>query len=486
MKKYLLILVTFFIGYIADGQSFKPCIPCLPDGICFTTQSQIDSFPINYPGCTVIQGDVEIGGIWPGSDITNLNGLSGLTAISGDCELLYNNLLNSLSGLNLITEVGENLRIQVTQSLKNLSGLETLSIIGGDLTISYNSSLMNFSGLDSLSFVGGDLIVDANDSLIDLTGLESLTSLTGDLLIFSNSGLTSLNGLNNLISINGHLTIDDNHSLTSLTALEKFNNIGGFITIQENLALTNLNGLNHLKNIPFYLYLFQNNSLNSLAALDSLTTIGSSLFILDNDSLSNLDGLENLVSVGGLSIWDNFSLFSLSGLINLSKVGDEGFFDGEIGISSNPSLSSLYGLDNIGAWSINELAILNNGSLSTCEVKSICDYLATPNTSVEIHDNAPGCNSIVDVDSACAYLSIGDSHVPKGFSLYPNPSSTLITIETESQGTISIHTTCGQLILQQQISDALTIIDITGLKGGIYFVRVTGNNSVQTGKFFKQ
>jgi len=36
--------------------------PCLPNGITFTTQGQIDSFPINYPGCTEIGGDVVIGG----------------------------------------------------------------------------------------------------------------------------------------------------------------------------------------------------------------------------------------------------------------------------------------------------------------------------------------------------------------------------------------------------------------------------------------
>ena len=31
---------------------------CLPNGITFTTQGQIDSFSINYPGCSVIGGYV--------------------------------------------------------------------------------------------------------------------------------------------------------------------------------------------------------------------------------------------------------------------------------------------------------------------------------------------------------------------------------------------------------------------------------------------
>ena len=41
---------------------------CLPQGISFTSQAQIDSFPINYPGCTEIEGPVTISG----SNIKNL------------------------------------------------------------------------------------------------------------------------------------------------------------------------------------------------------------------------------------------------------------------------------------------------------------------------------------------------------------------------------------------------------------------------------
>ena len=49
---------------------------CLPEGITFNSQAQIDSFQINYPNCTAIQGTVKISGV----DITNLNGLSVLSS----------------------------------------------------------------------------------------------------------------------------------------------------------------------------------------------------------------------------------------------------------------------------------------------------------------------------------------------------------------------------------------------------------------------
>ncbi len=111
--------------------------------------------------------------------------------------------------------------------------------------------------------------------------------------------------------------------------------------------------------------------------------------------LTSLTGLENLTSIeGNLSIgvesfWvsGNHSLTSLTGLTNLVSIG------GNLGISDNIVLPSLSGLDNIEARSINCITITNNNSLSTCEVQSVCDYLANPSAEVSIQENAPGCNS---------------------------------------------------------------------------------------------
>jgi len=71
---------------------------CLPDGVTFTTQAEIDNFQTNYPGCTEIEGNVTING----DDITNLNGLENLTSIGGDLEIYYNETLVSLAGLENI------------------------------------------------------------------------------------------------------------------------------------------------------------------------------------------------------------------------------------------------------------------------------------------------------------------------------------------------------------------------------------------------
>ena len=98
MKNITLILIVLLVcihsGVISQS--------CLPEGITFTTQQQIDNFQLDYPGCTEIEGDVQIGE-YPNTDIENLNGLNVLTSIGGDLYFTHNHNLTSLTGLeNLI------------------------------------------------------------------------------------------------------------------------------------------------------------------------------------------------------------------------------------------------------------------------------------------------------------------------------------------------------------------------------------------------
>ena len=72
----LLIVIALLIQSTASSQ------PCLPDGITFQTQAEIDNFQTNYPNCNEIEGDVIISG----DSITNLNGLSVVTSIGGQSK----------------------------------------------------------------------------------------------------------------------------------------------------------------------------------------------------------------------------------------------------------------------------------------------------------------------------------------------------------------------------------------------------------------
>jgi len=98
MKKFYLLLIALFAFNVASSQS------CLPEGITFSTQAQIDNFHTNYPNCTQIEGSAVI---WSsGTGINNLLGLNGLTSIGGNLIINNNNFLTNLSGLNSLTSIG--------------------------------------------------------------------------------------------------------------------------------------------------------------------------------------------------------------------------------------------------------------------------------------------------------------------------------------------------------------------------------------------
>ncbi|MBC8465937.1 T9SS type A sorting domain-containing protein [bacterium] len=321
MKKLsLIILLLIFFQITASSQT---CIPCLPTGITFNTQSQIDSFQINNPGCTEIEGDVVISG----NDITNLNGLNVLTAVIGS------------------------------------------------------------------------LIFDFNDALTSLTGLDNLTSIGGGLGIGNSPSLTSLTGLDNVTSIGGDLYIDDNASLVSLT------------------------------------------------------------------------GLENVTSIGGLLYFDfNSALISFTGLDNLVSIGDD------LVIYENNSLISLTGLDNINASSISNLAISDNPYLATCEIQSVCDYLANPTGIIDIQNNATGCNSQQEVEDACEALSVESITFEEEVSIYPNPVTSELFISSSGAEIteVTIYNQVGQKVLHHK--PVTQPIDVSMLRLGIYVIEVVCGN----------
>lgn len=71
-------------------------------------------------------------------------------------------------------------------------------------------------------------------------------------------------------------------------------------------------------------------------------------------------------------------------------------------------------------------------------------------------------------------------------SVYPNPSSSGITIETPYPGQLSILSLSGQILLTRQVTESRTVVEIRSLPSGIYVVKVVGNEGTQVGKFVKE
>ena len=122
MKKLLLLFTAVLICFAAATPQ-----SCLPEGITFSTQEQIDNFQSDYPGCIEIEGNLKI----QGNGITNLNGLSVLTSIGGYLFISNNLMLTDLIGLDNISAVGGNFRLESNNAITTLTGLERLNQIGG-------------------------------------------------------------------------------------------------------------------------------------------------------------------------------------------------------------------------------------------------------------------------------------------------------------------------------------------------------------------
>ena len=361
MKKQLLICLLAFFG---PGHLLAQS--CLPDGIELTSQSQIDSFPINYPSCSEILGNILISESIP-NNITNLDSLNQIETINGW------------------------LRIEYNTSLSDITGLENLTIIGDGLRIINNPSLASLSGLDSLTVVS-DLFVTYCDALESLTGLEGLTTLGGSLNISANPLLTDLWGLHNLLAIDGVIELSGNVSMTNLSGLDSLTTIIS-ILIQSNDALVDFSGLDNLVEIVQYFTLANNNTLTDFTGLGNLSSIGTAFLLFTHDSLTSFSGLSSLERIEVFSINNCDQLIDLAGLENVDTLGS--FI-----IEQCDNLQNLDAIGNADLSHANVIRFQANPALSICGQSNICDYIMEGG-AIELTNNAPGCNNVSEILQYC-------------------------------------------------------------------------------------
>ncbi|MDY0104592.1 MAG: T9SS type A sorting domain-containing protein [Lentimicrobium sp.] len=412
MNKITLLITALILNFsMAISQS------CLPEGITFTTQEEIDNFQTDYPGCTAIEGFVTIRGY---DEITNLNGLSVLTSVGGTLEFYSCAVLTSLSGLENLTYIGGHLEVYMwpsgTSVLTNLTGLNNLTTIGSGLNITNTDVLSSLTGLENVTTIGGFLQIAGNEALTNLSGLDNVTSIGGEIWIGENTALTDLSGLGNLTSVGGDFEIYES-SLSSLNGLGKLNTIGGVLKINYS------------------------------------------------DHLTDLSGLGGLHSIGG-----NMEIYS------------------------NEALTSLSGLDSVAPASISEIYIRYNPLLSTCQVKSVCDYLAGPTGDITISDNATGCNSRQEVEDACAALSVDDIISGNEITFAPNPltDQTVLRLNQVVHESIDIciFNTLGVCLKSWHFGNTSAVqtqflLDMHGISSGIYFCRIKIGKETITKKIVK-
>ncbi|MFC2102463.1 T9SS type A sorting domain-containing protein [Bacteroidota bacterium] len=468
MKKIITsVLIAICIQFNAFSQTCNP-----PP---FTSQEQIDDFSTNYPNCTEIDGSIEI----VGDDITNLYGLNQIISITKNLSIHDCKDLENLVGLENLVNIGMNLLLYRNDSLFDLTGLDNLgSYFSGGIWIEENPSLIDISNLNTITTIEGDLVITDNQSLPNLAGLDYVVHIGGRLDIYRNESLSSLNGLGNLFSVGDRLAISGNISLNDISSLEELNTVDGDFGIWENNNLVSLYGLNSLSSVTGNFAVQSNDALINFGDMPSFSSIGGNFEIYNNNSLLNFNGLNFLTSIGvHFIVSENQSLVNFVGLENLTLIGED------LSIYGNTSLNSLTGLEKS---SFNSLSIWYNPLLTECDILSVCKFLDNQTGYTQIQNNGPNCNSPAEVQLICESSSISDYNALNLISIYPNPASNNITIETPTKGSLSILNINGQVLLQQEVTEPSTTIDVSTLLDGIYTLRLVGEKGVQVGKFIKQ
>jgi subtilisin-like proprotein convertase family protein len=456
----------------AVGSSTVWAVVCPSTSYELTSQAQVDA--LGAVGCDAITQNLTI----RGSDITNLDALSGITSVGGELSIgyvvngSYNPALTNLDGLSGITGVVGELFISGNNALTNLGGLSGITGVVGRLWITNNTALTNLNGLSGITGVGSLIIFD--NALTNLDGLSGITSgLANGVSISGNNALTNLDGLSGITGVVGGLDISGSNALTNVDGLSGITGVGADLYIYQNNSLTNFDGLSGITSVGGNLGI----QLSNLDALSGITSVGGTLSIISG-ALTNLDGLSGITGVvGGLRIHDNTALTNLNGLSGITSVGrcltcsgDAGLF-GSLDISRNPALTNLDGLSGItsllGGDYGNTLGINGNDSLADCV--GIAQLLGWPYgppddsvggaISVGVPPNASGCNSVEEI---LASVTVPSQPVITQVSTGNGYAALTFTPSTQTEALFPItgyEAACLGSEVETTTSPALTILD---------------------------
>ena len=283
----------------------------------------------------------------------------------------------------------------------------------------------------------------------------SQTCLSDGIIFHSQSQVDSFQiNFPNCTEIEGNVIIDGK-DMTNLNGLSVLTSVSGTLLIAWS-PLTDLTGLNNLTSVEGQLGIQYLSDIVSLTGVESLTSVGGGISINKCTALTNLNGLENLTTVTG----------------------------GGIVITGCSALTSISGIENINTDSINRLTITDNDSLSECEIQSVCNALGNSNIEIKINNNAPGCDTITQVEEACVEDTITNNttteHVlNSGFLMYPNPVNDILTIEINENAFVSVMDLSGKILHSTEIIAGNSKIPLAHLTpGGLIIIKIATKNDV--------
>jgi len=219
-------------------------------------------------------------------------------------------------------------------------------------------------------------------------------------------------------------------------------------------AFINLDTLNCGENQLTTLDVSNNTALKDLACYDNQLI---SLDVSENTALIQLRVSSNQFT--GLDITNNTTLTAL-------------ICDGNPLTSLDISKSTVLEYLNISLMpTLLEVCVWGGFSIDVIDV----DTTGSPNVCFE-----------TDCNGVCSTTGV-DRTSYRGFSIYPNPTNSIFTIETTDSGLHSIEITSlnGQLLYRTQMEGTMHQIDLSSFQKGVYFITVRSRDQEWTERINK-
>lgn len=364
-----------------------------------------------------------------------------------------------------------------TANIENIVFLELQFLAIADLTGIEDFSALKILRCNFLQLTSLDLSQNTA-----LEYLECMDNQITSLNLSQNTALTTLD-----CSLNQLSTLDLSQN-TLLTNLNCSNNSISSLDLSQNTALLSLScNFNQLTNLN----LSQNNDLTFLDCYDNQLT---NLDLNQNTLLTNLNCNNNqLTSLDVSQQPDLIFLYCYNN--NLSGLN----------LSENGALSQLVCYDNqltdLDLTQNPELAVLNCGtnSLTTLDVKNgnntiinTFRTLGNPNLNcINVDNSAYSAANWTNIDAQsffsenCGNLSIADE-LWTSFTMYPNPTFDILTININDKASYSVANLNGQTLKNGELKAGGNTLKIAQLAKGLYILFIKTDQGTIVKKILKK
>jgi hypothetical protein len=108
-------------------------------------------------------------------------------------------------------------------------------------------------------------------------------------------------------------------------------------------------------------------------------------------------------------------------------------------------------------------------------------------TLIGTTSNWTGTGGVTTGNTCSTYLNVNDFEFSSKLSVYPNPSSDVFSINSDTNGKIVVYDLIGKIIKSENIDLGITKLDLSNYPSGLYLIKVTNDkNETKTMKLIKQ